>query len=623
MTQPWTAYENFIFTSRYARYLPEFGRRETWDEATARVVDFLGNKVGKKNLPPEDLAEIHTSILERDVMPSMRVMMTAGPALSRDNVAGYNCSYLPIDHPRCFDEMLYILMCGTGVGFSVERQYVNKLPEVADEFYETDSVIQVADSKIGWAKALREYLALLWAGQVPKFDTSKVRPAGSRLNTFGGRASGPEPLEDLFRFAEKVFRGASGRRLTSIECHDLACKIAECVVCGGVRRSALLSLSNLSDERMRYAKHGKWDEANPQRGLSNNSVAYTEQPDMGAFIREWQSLYESRSGERGIFYRPACDAKAAETGRRETGHEWGTNPCSEIILRPHQFCNLTEVVVRAEDSLPDLERKVRIASIIGTIQATFTDFRYLRPIWKKNTEEEALLGVSLTGVYDNIAILDRAELHRLRDLAVATNKEWAAKLGINQAAAVTCVKPSGTVSQLVNSASGMHPRYARHYIRRVRLAKMDPLGQYMIDQGMPHETDSYNPNQWVFPFPIEAPKSATTRDDVSALDQLEMWSWLNRNWCEHKPSVTIYVRENEWMEVGAYVYENFKTLSGVSFLPYDSGTYRQPPYEEVTEEAYREAVSRMPELDFTAFKEVEDNTSGSQELACVAGVCEL
>lgn len=624
VTEGWTPYEHFIFVSRYARYLPEKGRRETWEEAVQRVVSYFKGRVSKAAQAGIPFGEIERAILAREVMPSMRVLMTAGPALDRDNVAGYNCSYLPIDHPRAFDEILYILMCGTGVGFSVERENVNKLPEVAEVFYDTDTVVTVADSRVGWAKALREFLALLWIGQVPKWDTSRLRPAGSKLVTFGGRSSGPEPLEDLFRFAADLFRKAAGRKLNTLECHDLVCKIAEVVVCGGVRRSALLSLSNLTDDRMRSAKSGQWWIDNPHRALANNSVSYTELPDTGAFLQEWSALYGSKSGERGMFFRPACEVQAEKTGRREAGFAWGTNPCSEIILRPNQFCNLTEVVVRATDTPETLAKKVELATILGTLQATLTDFRYLRTTWNKNTVEEALLGVSFTGICDHATLgTDAKVLSGLKDLAVRVNKDYAKILKINQAAAITCVKPSGTVSQLVNSASGMHPRYAPFYTRRVRMDEKDPLSTFLCEQGVPFEVDFYNKTQLVFSFPVKSPDGAKTRHDMTAIDQLELWYSLNDSWCEHKPSVTIYVKDHEWMEVAAYVYKNFSRLSGVSFLPYDNGTYRQAPYEELTEGEYTILAAAMPEIKWAAFSENEDNTVGSRELACTAGVCEL
>lgn len=623
-----TPYESYIALSRYARSVPEESRRETWGETTTRYVDFFKERIkhhvpkAAKNIP---WTELQSAIQERLIMPSMRCMMTAGPALDRDNVAGYNCSYVPIDSPRSFDEIMYILMCGTGVGFSVERQYINKLPEVSEEFHDTDTIVRVADSKIGWAKATRELISLLYAGQIPRWDLSAIRPAGSRLVTFGGRASGPEPLEDFFRFAVATFRRASGRRLNSLECHDLVCKVADVVVCGGVRRSALISLSNLTDERMRLAKHGDWHATNGQRQLSNNSVAYTEKPDVGIFMREWSSLYDSKSGERGIFSRPAAVNQAAASGRRDTNHEFGTNPCSEIILRPRQFCNLSEIVARADDDRKSLKEKAYLATTLGTLQSTLTDFRYLTSRWKTNTEEERLLGVSITGIVDSPLIRsgDEAVLKALKQTCIETNQECAKVLGIPQSTAITCVKPSGTVSQLVNSASGIHPRYSHHYIRRVRQDAKDPLAAWMITQGVPHEQDFHNPNAVVFSFPIQTPSGAIVREEISAIDQLELVSRFNANWCEHKASVTVYVREHEWLEVGAWVHRNFDSISGVSFLPYDGGSYRQAPYEEITATDYGRLVSEFPSVDFSTYREVEDSTTSSQELACVGGTCEL
>jgi ribonucleoside-triphosphate reductase (thioredoxin) len=618
-------YEKYIALSRYARYLDKEERRETWDETVGRYVDYFKSKNPTLRLPWK---ELEGAIRDRQVMPSMRCLMTAGPALDRDNVAGYNCSYLPIDNPRAFDETMYTLMCGTGVGFSVERQYVNKLPEIPHEFYNTDTVIRVADSKVGWARATRELFAMLYAGQIPRWDLSAIRPAGSRLVTFGGRASGPEPLEDFFRFACDTFRRASGRRLNSLECHDLVCKIADIVVCGGVRRSALISLSNLTDERMRHAKQGEWWINNGQRALANNSVAYTELPDMGTFIREWESLYSSKSGERGIFSRVAATKQAAMGGRRDTDFEFGTNPCSEIILRPNQFCNLSECVVRSDDSFGSLKDKVRLATMLGTLQSGLVDFRYLSPKWKKNTEEERLLGVSLTGIMDHPILSVPSDvsgdyLRRLRDETVRVNKQVAKDMDIPESTAITCVKPSGTVSQLVGSASGIHPRYAHSYIRRVRADVKDPLATWMKDKGVPCEVDFYNQNNLVFSFPIRAPEGAITRHEVSATQQLELVSHYNANWCEHKASVTVYVKEEEWLDVGAWVYKHFDSISGVSFLPTDSGSYRQAPYTEVQENEILELESSMPTIDFSEYVEQGDNTTSSQELACVAGVCEL
>jgi len=581
---------------------------------------------------PDDLrSELRTAIINMEVMPSMRSLMTAGDALERDNTAGYNCSYLPVDDPKSFDEAMYILLCGTGVGFSVERQYVSKMPEVPDHLFDSETTVIVKDSKEGWAKALRQVVALLFSGEIPKWDVSRVRPAGARLKTFGGRASGPGPLEELFKFVIKTFKGAVGRKLTSIECHDIMCKIGEVVVVGGVRRSAMISLSNLSDDRMRHAKAGAWWEANGQRALANNSACYTEKPDVGQFMQEWNSLYESKSGERGIFNREASQKQAALNGRRDPNFEFGTNPCSEIILRPYQFCNLTETVVRAEDTVEDLVRKTRLASILGTLQSTLTHFPYLRKVWQKNTEEERLLGVSLTGILDSALLNDPdspdlpALLEKLRAEAVEANKDWAEKLGIPQSAAITCVKPSGTVSQLVDSASGIHTRHDHYYIRRVRGDNKDPLTQHLIAAGIPAEPDVMKPDSTtVFSFPKKAPEGALVRSDLTAMQHLKLWLMFQRHWCEHKPSVTISVMEHEWPEVGAWVWKHFDEISGVSFLPYDGGSYRQAPYETCGEGVYTKALAAMPkDIDWDNLVEVDDNVEGTQTLACTAGGCEI
>ena len=621
------AYQQYIHKSRYARYLPEEQRRETWEETVNRYIDYWVDRAGLNDF---EVSEIFKSIHDLDVMPSMRALMTAGPALDRDNVAGFNCSYLPIDHPKAFDEMMYVLMCGTGVGFSVERQYISKLPEVAEEFHDTDSSIHVSDSKIGWAKAYRELIAMLYSGQLPKWDVSGVRPAGSTLKTFGGRASGPEPLEDLFRFTVEIFRGAAGRRLSSIECHDLCCKIAQIVVVGGVRRSALISLSNLTDDRIRRAKVGQWWLDNPQRGLANNSACYTEKPDFPAFLDEWKSLYESYSGERGMFSRVASQKQAAKNERRDATYDFGTNPCSEIILRPYQFCNLSEVVVRSTDSLADLKRKVRVAAILGTLQATLTDFRYLRKIWRTNTEEEALLGVSLTGIMDHPVLSgrdDNAKLKKwltaMREEAIAVNKDWAARLGINPSAAITAVKPSGTVSQLVDSASGIHPRYAEHYIRRVRADSRDPLCAVLEAAGIPVETDVTSPTTKVFSFPMKAPDGAVTASEMGAMEQLDLWEIYQDYWCEHKPSMTCYYRDSEFLEVGQWLYNKFDKISGVSFLPYSDHTYQQAPYEPIDAATYKKLVKDFPQEISWDIAEASDMTEGSQQLACTGNNCEL
>ena len=623
-----TDYQAFIHTSRYARWLEKEGRRETWDETVERYMD----KVVRPVLGNDSYVnQLRNAILSLEIMPSMRAMMTAGPALERDNTSGYNCSYLPVDDPKSFDEAMFILLCGTGVGFSVERQFISKLPEVP-ELFNSDTTIVVKDSKEGWAKAFRQVLALLWAGEIPQWDVSKVRPAGARLKTFGGRASGPAPLIDLFNFVVKIFKDSQGRKLSSLECHDIMCKIGEVVVVGGVRRSAMISLSNLSDDRMRHAKSGAWWENDPQRALANNSVAYSEKPDSLSFMREWMSLVESGSGERGVFNREASKKQAAKYGRRDPEWDFGTNPCSEIILRPYQFCNLTEVVIRATDSYDDLERKVRMASILGTIQSTYTKFPYLRKVWQRNTEDERLLGVSLTGIMDNTLTTTQNHglsktLEKLREVAVETNIDLSKRLGINPSAAITCVKPSGTVSQLVDSASGIHARHSNYYIRTVRGDSKDPLTQFMSDQGIPNEPCVMKPDQTtVFSFPVKAPSGAVVTEDMTAIEQLETWLMYQRHWCEHKPSVTINVRKDEWFEVGAFVYKHFDEMSGVSFLPYNEHTYQQAPYQEITKEQYEESLSQMPKaVDFFKLKEYEkqDNTAGSQTMACTGDVCEM
>ena len=621
-----TPYQQFIAKSRYARWLEDEGRRETWSETVSRYMENVVKISGAEAF------EIEEAILNLDVMPSMRAMMTAGVALDRDNTSGYNCSYLPIDDPKSFDEAMFILLCGTGVGFSVERQYISKLPEVPDQLFDSETTVVVKDSKEGWAKAFRQVTSLLWAGEIPKWDVSKVRPAGARLKTFGGRASGPAPLVDLFNFTVDTFKKAQGRKLTSLECHDLMCKIGQIVVVGGVRRSAMISLSNLSDDRMRNAKSGQWWENEGQRALANNSVAYSEKPDIELFMKEWQALIASKSGERGIFNREASKKQAAKSGRRDPEWEFGTNPCSEIILRPYQFCNLTEVVVRATDTIDTLKNKVRIATILGTIQSKYTNFPYLRKVWQKNTEEERLLGVSLTGIMDNPLMTRKNKglettLEHLRDVAIRTNAEWADRLGIPQSTAITCVKPSGTVSQLVDSASGIHARHSQYYIRTVRGDNKDPLTKFMQDMGVPSEPCVMKPDTTtVFSFPVKSPDKCVTRNDMTAVEQLQTWLVYQRHWCEHKPSVTISVKDEEWLEVGAFVYEHFDEMSGVSFLPHSDHTYQQAPYQDCDEATYKELLKTTPKaIDWSKLSEyeLEDNTSGMQTMACSADNCEI
>ena len=624
-----TDYQTFIATSRYARWIEDKGRRETWVETVQRYTDYLHSK--GINLTGQDWDDIEGAILELEVMPSMRALMTAGVAADRDNTCIYNCSYVAVDDPRAFDEAMFILLCGTGVGFSVERQSISLLPEIPNTLGQSEDVIAVQDSKEGWAKALRKLISLLYTGDIPKWDLDKIRPAGSRLKTFGGRASGPEPLNDLFNFVVAKFKGAMGRKLNSIECHDIMCKIGEVVVVGGVRRSAMISLSNLSDTRMSHAKSGSWWENEPQRALANNSACYTEKPDSETFLREWLALVESKSGERGIFSRVAAEAHVAKNGRRETGYAWGTNPCSEIILRSNQFCNLTEVVVRETDDLQSLKRKVRLATILGTAQATFTHMPYLRPIWTKNTSEERLLGVSLTGIMDHPVLgknVDSAKwLAEMKQVAIDTNAEYAERLGIEVSAAITCVKPSGTVSQLVDSASGIHARHSDHYIRTVRGDNKDPLTQFLKDAGVPAEADVMKPDATtVFSFPTKSPSSAVTRNAMTAIQQLELWKTYAEVWCEHKPSVTITVRDHEWLLVGSWVFDNFDLCSGISFLPHSDHTYAQAPYQECTAAEYADMKQKMPtSIDWSALSlyEKEDHTSGSQTLACTSGACEI
>ena len=639
-----TDYQNFIATSRYARWLDDEGRRETWSETVSRYVDYMHDKV---KFSKQDKHDIEQAILGLEVMPSMRALMTAGEALDRDNTAGYNCSYLSIDDPKCFDEAMYILLCGTGVGFSVEREYINKLPEIPEKLFKSDTTIVIKDSKEGWAKGLRQLIALLYAGEIPTYNVSKVRPAGARLKTFGGRASGPAPLVDLFNFTINLFTNSAGKKLTSYDCHSLMCKIGEVVVVGGVRRSAMISLSNLSDIRMRQAKTGNWYETAPHMALSNNSVSYTDKPNAETFMREWTSLIESKSGERGIFNRVAAQKQAKKNGRRNPNYEFGTNPCSEIILRgPRidektgkavhgtggQFCNLTEVVIRATDTNKELSRKIRLATILGTAQATLTKFPYLRKVWTDNTEEERLLGVSLTGIMDNVLTNGKDEylcdrLRMLRQVAVDTNKEYAKKWNIPQSTAITCVKPSGTVSQLCDSASGIHARHSNYYIRTVRGDNKDPLTNFMIDMGVPNEPDVMKPDATtVFSFPMKSPDNSTTRNDMSAVDQLTMWLMYQQEWCEHKPSCTVTVRDHEWMDVGAFVYRYFNEMSGVSFLPHSDHVYQQAPYQDCTKEEYNAMLKSSPEnIDWNRLMdyEKEDTTAGSQTFACSGDVCEI
>lgn len=626
-------YQHFIHLSRYARYDERLGRRETWKETVTRYFDFFSQHLLSLGytIPKSLRSELFDTVYNLHVMPSMRCLMTAGVALERDNVCGYNCSYLPVDSIRSFDECLYILMCGTGVGYSVERQYINQLPTVSEHFEETRTTIKVADSKAGWARALKELIALLLNGQVPKYDTSRLRPAGAVLKTFGGRSSGPEPLEGLFEFTIRTFRNAKGRKLNSLESHDLMCKIGEVVVVGGVRRAAMISLSNFSDDRMRRAKMGEWWSQHGYRALANNSIAYTEKPEIGAFMHEWVSLHDSKSGERGLFNRQGVQKLVEKIGRRDSGYDFGTNPCSEIILRPFQFCNLSEAVVRPMDRPKEIKEKVRLATILGTWQSSLTNFKYLRRIWKENTEAERLLGVSLTGIMDNPYMRSATncdcldQLKELKNAAIKQNKTTSEAIGIPASTAITCVKPSGTVSQLVDSSSGIHPRYSPYYIRRVRQDNTDPLTGFLIDQGIPYELDVTNSSATVFSFPMASPPGSVMRTDGTAIENLETWKEYQDYWCEHKPSITVYVSRDEWLDVGAWVYKNFEDMSGVSFLPLadDDHIYQQAPYEEIDKKTYTKLTKAMPKIKWSGFKEDRDNTTASQELACTAGVCEI
>ena len=628
-------YRNFIHISRYARWIESENRRETWVETVDRLINFMKSYLVENYDYKKDdtiFDDMRNAILNHQIMPSMRALMTAGPALERDHIAAYNCSFIAVDSPRAFDEAMYILMNGTGVGFSVEQKYTDHMPTVAEQLFPTATTIVVEDSKLGWAKAYKELIALLYQGQIPNWDMSKIRPAGARLKTFGGRASGPEPLHALFQFTVDIFRNAAGRRLKPIEAHDIMCKVGEVVVVGGVRRSALISLSNLDDFEMAKAKSGNWWETEGQRALANNSATYNMKPNTAQFLREWRNLYESKSGERGIYNLDSVRKHIDSFGRRDSSKVAGTNPCGEILLRPNEFCNLTEVVIEADDTEDSLKKKVELASIFGTWQSTLTNFKYIRKSWKDNCEEERLLGVSLTGIYGSkLTSTGTTKLAKLldslRETAVETNRVEAEKLGINQSMSVTCVKPSGTVSQLTGVSSGIHPWYSEYYIRSVRGDNKDPLTVFLKDCGIPNEPDVMKPNDTtVFYFPIKAPKGATVTEDISAIDHLEMWKIYRNHWTEHNPSVTINVHEDDWMKVGAWVYDNFDEIGGVSFLPASEHTYKQAPYQACSKEEYQEAVKKMPTnipWEMLTVYETSDGTTGSQELSCVAGSCEI
>jgi ribonucleoside-diphosphate reductase alpha chain len=628
-------YRNFIHISRYARWVQEEGRREAWGETVERYIKFIKNHIVENYQYDENdiiFSQVKDAIINHKIMPSMRALMTAGTALERDNIAAYNCSFIAVDSLRSFDEAMYILMNGTGVGFSVEQKYIDSLPTISEDFFNTETTIVVEDSKLGWAKAYKELVGLLVTGQVPNWDTSKVRPAGARLKTFGGRASGPEPLHALFQFTVDVFRKSAGRRLKPIEAHDIMCKIGEVVVVGGVRRSALISLSNLDDFEMAKAKSGNWWESDPQRALANNSAVYNSKPNTAQFLREWRNLYESKSGERGIYNMESVRGHIDKFGRRDSSKVMGTNPCGEILLRPNEFCNLTEVVIDASDTVEDLSEKVRLATILGTWQSTLTNFKYIRKSWRHNCEEERLLGVSLTGIFGNKITATNGEklagiLDTLREEAVMVNAKEAESLGINPSASITCVKPSGTVSQLTGVSSGIHPWYSEYYIRSVRGDNKDPLTVFLKESGIPNEPDVMKPNDTtVFYFPIKAPKNAVLTKDLSAIDHLEIWKTYREHWTEHNPSVTVNVHEDEWLGVGSWVFDNFDHVGGVSFLPASEHTYKQAPYQEITKEEYQAWLKKMPsriDWNMLTLYETEDGTTGSQELSCTAGACDI
>lgn len=635
-----TDYQNYIAKSRYARFLDSEGRREHWDETVTRYLDYFEQDLDERHgykVPATLRSELYSAIHDLHVMPSMRALMTAGEAAKRENLAVYNCAYLPLDRPRAFAEALYILMCGTGVGFSVERQYANMLPEVPSDFSRTAFDIVVGDSKMGWAVAFEDLLTCLYAGTIPHIIYDEIRSAGERLKVFGGRASGPEPLQRLFEFTIRTFRNAAGRKLNSLECHEIATMTGDIVVVGGVRRSAEISLSNLSDPRMRDAKSGDWRAHKPHLQLANNSVAYTEKPDVGAFMAEWHSIYMSKSGERGIFNRVGAQKKVLRLGRRDHRFDFGVNPCGEIILRPRGLCNLSESVVRRNDSLAELREKARLAAILGTWQATQTRFGFVEPDWRKNAEEERLLGVSQTGIYDNpmmrgdmgMEALGR-QLHDLKGVVLSTNREMAYEIGISPSAAATTVKPSGTVSQLVNSPSGIHQGHAPYYIRRVSADNKDPVTQFMIDSGIPNEPHATKPNDMtVFSFPIALAHDTVTREQVTAIQHLELVKLYNNVWSEHAVSCTVSIKEHEWPEVGGWVYNNFDDVVGLAFLPHfaEDSSYTQMPYETIDKWQYEDLLAKMPKaLDWSKLAEYEageDTVTGTREFACQGNTCEI
>lgn len=627
-----TPYQDFIFYRTYSRWNDDLGRRETWQETVDRYMSFMRKNVGDK-LTFEEYQEIREAILKHEVMPSMRLMWGAGGPTARCNVSAYNCSYLAIKELRDFAETLYLLCSGTGVGFSVEKAAVDQLPVVQPQKGVPSKYFVIDDSKEGWAEALHDCLHALFNGEDAIFDFSQIRPAGARLKTMGGRAAGPQPLMDLLEFTKEVVLARQGKKLRPIDVHDIMTKIGEIVVAGGVRRSAMISLSDLEDAEVQHAKDGRFWEHSAHRALANNSAVYKQKPTREEFLSEWDALRKSGSGERGIFNRGSLTEQVP--ARRL--FEWngvvpalaGTNPCGEIVLKDKQFCNLTEIVARAEDTEETLLKKARIATILGTYQSTLTDFKFLSSEWKRNCEDERLLGVSITGQWDSPAVRDEQVLTRMKHVAQDTNSEYAKRFGINPSTAITCVKPSGTVGQLVNASPGLHARYSEYYLKRVRISVTDPLFKMLRDLGVPSHPEvgqgESTANTFVLDFPIASPQGAVTADKLSAIAQLEHWLMMKRSWTEHNPSCTIYIKDGEWEQVRDWIYEHWDLVGGLSFLPYEDHVYELAPYTPISKEEYEKLASLFPKIDFSVLTryEKDDETTGAQELACVAGGCEL
>lgn len=636
----------YQFLSKFSRWLPAEKRRETWEEAIDRVIEFFKTRKALQKIKPEIFEILKIAMLNQEVFPALRILQMAGPPLERCNVGAYNCAYLPISDLRAFSEMLYILMQGTGCGFSVEKKYVNQLPAInnpttADQNKSGEKIRWVIkDSTEGWCDALYSGMLLMFSGKRVEFDYSLIRPSGAVLKTKGGTASGPEPLKELLDFIAKIIQSKpNNHKLTELDCHDICCKIGSIVQVGGVRRASEISLSDLNNIEMRYAKHGDWFEWAPWRAMANNSAVYEEKPPIDVFNQEWLALRMSGSGERGIFNRSAVRNKIPIRRKRNDnfdsyfdkyGSDYGTNPCAEIILRPYQFCNLSIAIARPDDTAESLAAKVRLATIFGIMQSTLTDFKYLRPEWKKNCEEERLLGVDITGHADCPLLQyntpERSELlKQLKQVALETAEEFSELIGINMPTAVTCIKPSGDSSQLFDCASGVHPRFSKYYIRRVREPKNSPVAALLLDHEVPHITDPYNPKMLVFEFPMRAPEGAVVGDNITAKDMLENWKSWNDNWAEHSVSCTVYVKDAEWPDVGGWVYENFDKITGLSFLPKSGGSYKAAPYEKIDEETYNELIKKFPKIDWSKLKdyENEDHTIVATTYACTAGSCEV